>query len=105
MFPNLTEELEKGDAKISIGSVRTDTAAAEKTHPDRFRNYNPTIIDFMRRCDTQTEVESIITFMEKRGEINGKHAEKLRLQLGKKGVRSFGPKKGDDYYSKHGGLC
>jgi len=42
--------------------------------------------------------------MEKRGEIEQQYAEELRRQLKNKGVRSFGPKKEDNYYLKHGQL-
>jgi len=38
--------------------------------------------------------------MEKRGEISKEYAQKLRAQLKRKGVRSFGPKKEEDYTPK-----
>ncbi len=44
----------------------------------------------------------IISYMEKRGEIETQYATKLRRQLKERGVRSFGPKKEHDYYLKHG---
>jgi hypothetical protein len=40
--------------------------------------------------------------MEKRSELNPTHARKLKRQLREKGVRSFGAKKQDDYYSREG---
>jgi hypothetical protein len=43
--------------------------------------------------------------LEKRGELTKEHAEKLRKQLKKEGVRSFGSKKEENYYFKQGGLC
>ena len=46
----------------------------------------------------------IIAYMEKRGEIEKQYAERLRKQLEDKGVRSFGPKKEENYYLKHGQL-
>jgi hypothetical protein len=39
--------------------------------------------------------------MEKRCEINKEYAQKLRAQLKQKGVRSFGPKKEENYYLKN----
>ena len=33
------------------------------------------------------------------------YAVQLRRQLKKEGVRSFGPKKEENYYFKKGGLC
>jgi hypothetical protein len=105
MFPNLSEELEDGDSKVSIDAVRTDSDAAEKPLPDKFRNYDPTAVDFIRRCDTEEQAEAIIAYLEKRGELTEEHAAKLRKQLKVKGVRSFGSKKEDGYYFKQSGLC
>ncbi len=105
MFPNLSKELEGEDNKVAIDSVRTDTDAAEKVIPDKFRHYNPTVVDFIRRCDTNAEAEAIICYLEKRGEVTKEYAEELRQQLKKEGVRSFGAKKEENYYFKQGGLC
>ena len=105
MFPNLSEELEGGDSKVAIGSVRTDSDAAEKSLPDKFRNYNPTVVDFIRRCDTEEQAKAIIAYLEKRGELSKEYAKELRQQLDREGVRSFGSKKEENYYFKQGGLC
>jgi hypothetical protein len=105
MFPHLSEELEGGESKVSINSVRTDSATAEKSLSDKFRNYTPTVIDFIRRCDTEAQAEAIIAYLEKRGELTKEYAEELRKQLKKEGVRSFGFKKEENYYFKQSGLC
>ena len=105
MFPNLSEELESGDCKIPINEIRTDSEKSEKTVSDRFRNHDPNVIDFLRRCDTEEQAKTIIAYLEKRGEVSSEYAKKLRQQLRKDGVRSFGPKKEDGYYFKQGGLC
>ncbi len=105
MFPNLSEELELEDSKVAINSVRTDPDAAENAMADKFRHYNPTVVDFIRRCDTDAQAEAIIAYLEKRGELTTEHAETLRQQLKKEGVRSFGAKKEENYYFKQGGLC
>src|SRR3972149_11010289 len=105
MFPNLSKELELGDSKVAINSVRTDSDVAEKALSDKFRHYNPTVVDFIRRCDTEMQAEAIIAYLEKRGELTKKYAEKLKKQLKKEGVRSFGSKKEENYYFKQGGLC
>ena len=105
MFPNLSEELEGGDSKVTIDSVRTDLDAAEKSMPDKFHNYDPTVVDFIRRCDTEAQAEEIIAYLEKKGEVTKEYAAKLRKQLKREGVRSYGPKKEDNYYFKQGGLC
>jgi len=105
MFPNLSKELELEDSKVAINSVRTDAEEAENAVLDKFHNYNPTVVDFIRRCDTEKQAKAIIAYLEKRGEITKEYATALRQQLKKEGVRSFGSKKEDNYYFKQGGLC
>jgi hypothetical protein len=121
MFPNLYRELEQGEVKISIDSVRrnpqeaeTETAeAAEKeevepkaatTNSDKLRHFNPTVVDFIRRCDTEAQAEEIIAYLQKKGEITEEYAEELRCQLKQEGVRSFGPKKEENHYFREGGI-
>ncbi len=118
MFPNLVKELENGENKVQINSVRANLAKAEEAAidsdetmaneaetalPDKFRHYNPTVIDFIRRCDTQAQAEEIIEFLERKGEITLKNATAVRSQLKKEGLRSFGPKKEDNYYFRQSG--
>lgn len=105
MFPNLYKELEARNSKVSIDAVRTDSDLAEKPLPNKFRHYNPTVIDFLRRCDTEDQAQAIIEYLENRGELTKKYAEELRKQLKKEGVRSFGSRKEENYYFKKGGLC
>ncbi len=102
MFPYLTEELESRGHKVAINSVRTDIYAGEKAVSERFVHYMPDVIDFIRRCDTAAQAEEIIGYMQKRGEIKKRYAKKLRKQLKEKGERSFGPKKEENYYFRHG---
>lgn len=102
MFPNLAKELESEENRIDIRSVRTDTVTGENAVAERFTQYTPDVIDFVRRCDNEKQAEEIITYLEKRGEIERQYAERLRKQLKYEGVRSFGPKKETDYYLKYG---
>jgi hypothetical protein len=103
MFPNLAKEIESGESKVSVNSVRTDNGGDEKNDTrKKYSEYVPDIIDFLRRCDTVQQAEEIIAYMEKRGEIHDRYARQLRKQLKEKGVRSFGTKKEDGYYLKHG---
>jgi hypothetical protein len=101
MFPNLAKELESDENRVPINSVRTDTPAGERANSKNFVHYMPDVIDFIRRCDTRQQAEEIVAYMEKRGEIEKEYADRLREQLKKEGVRSFGSKKEDDYYLKH----
>jgi hypothetical protein len=104
LFPNLAEELESSEHRVAVNSVRTDIQTGERAASKRFVRYMPDVIDFIRRCDTEEQAEEIIDYMEKKGEIEKQHAKKLKKQLKEKGVRSFGPKKEENYYFKHGGL-
>jgi hypothetical protein len=115
MFPNLYKELETGDVKVPINAVRKNPHEAEESEveedefeptelPDKFRHFNPSAVDFIRRCDTEAQAEEIIAYLQKKGEITQEYAEELRCQLKQKGVRSFGPKKEENYYFREGGI-
>lgn len=104
MFPNLTQEIESGNCKTKITSVRSDATTGEEAVAKKFVGYTPDVIDFLRRCDKAEQAEDIICYLEKRGEISCEYATKLRKQLKTKGLRSFGSKKEDDYYLKQDGF-
>jgi hypothetical protein len=95
LFPSLSKELRGKKGRMTINAVRS-----EASEPRSLRGYNPDVVDFLRRCDGEKEGKEIINFMEKRGEISHKYAIKLRRQLKKQGIRSFGSKKEANYYSK-----
>jgi len=101
IFPNLAQEIETNQTQIQINAIRTDTTIAERASTTkRFDNYIPDAVDYIRRCDNEKQAHEIINYLEKRHEITTEYAHKLRKQLKTKGVRSFGPKKPDDYYSR-----
>jgi hypothetical protein len=102
MFPNLAKEMESDEDRVDIDSVRTETQAGEEAASNKFAHYMPDVVDFIRRCDTHEQAEEIIAYMEKKGEIDRSYALRIKRQLKDKGVRSFGPKKEQDYYLKHG---
>ena len=100
----MADELEDQEQKIPINSVRSDVRTGEKASSDNFATYMPDVIDFIRRCDTKKQAENIINYLEKKGEISNEYAKRLNQQLREKGIRSFGPKKEEDYYLKRGGF-
>jgi hypothetical protein len=103
MLPNLAKEIGSGENKVSVNSVRTDNEAGERhVAKGKFVHYVPDVIDFVRRCDTSQQAVEIIAYLERRGEIDKWYAARLKKQLKEKGVRSFGAKKEQDYYLKHG---
>jgi len=93
-YPNLTKELE--NEGIQVDSVRSLPEEAEKA----FHSYEPTVIDFLRRCDTEEQGLEIINYLKKRNEISEEYANELKVQLQKKGIRSFGPKKEKGCYER-----
>jgi hypothetical protein len=100
MFPNLSQEMKNSNCGIKINSVRSDFTSAENAVSKKFTNYTPDVIDFLRRCDNAEQAEEIICYLEMKQEITSEYAKKLRKQLKKSGVRSFGTKKENDYYLK-----
>ena len=115
MFPNLYKELEEGDCKVPIDALRKNAQEAEaerndqkefepSVKPDKLRHFNPCVIDFIRRCDTEAQAKEIIAYLEKKGEITKEYAKNLRCKLKQEGVRSFGSKKEENYYFREGGI-
>jgi hypothetical protein len=100
MFPKLAEEMETDENRYKISSVRLDVNVAERASAKRFDNYLPDAVDYIRRCDSVKQAEEIVEYLERRQEITSEYAQRLRKQLKTKGVRSFGSKKQDDYYSR-----
>ena len=100
IFPKLAEEMQTDENRFRISSVRSDVGVAERASVKRFDNYMPDAVDYIRRCDSEKQAEEIVDYLERRNEITNEFAHKLRKQLKTKGVRSFGPKKQDDYYSR-----
>ncbi len=122
MFPHLYNELETGEVKVPINAVRKNPLEAEEAAmgvececdeeelvpctetPDKLRHFNPSTVDFIRRCDTEAQAEEIISYLQKKSEITKENAEQMRCQLKQKGVRSFGPKKEENHYFREGGI-
>ena len=122
IFPHLYEELESGEVKVPINAVRKSPLEAEEEAvgmerdcaegdvsactetPAKLRHFNPSAVDFIRRCDTEMQAEEIIAYLQKKGEITKENADQMRCQLKRDGVRSFGPKKEEYHYFKVGGL-
>jgi len=100
LFPHLAEEVLQGKSKVRIDASRVDPSEGERAAMRRFAGYNPTVIDFIRRCDTEGQAKEIISFMEKRGEISKEYAAELREKIKKDGLRSLGPKKNHGFYEE-----
>lgn len=96
-FPNLFEEIKDRVEMTEVDGVRTNKEEAEKAvKPER--SSGPTVVDFLRLCDDEEEALNIINYMEEEGRIDSGHAGKLRAQLTKQGLRSFGSKRDPGEY-------
>jgi hypothetical protein len=98
-FPNLMKEVDGRRSSVRIGAVRTETKEAEKASYS-VQVYEPTAVDFIRRCDTDEQALEIINFLEVKGDIDPDYAKRLREQLVRQGLRSFGKKKGPGCYEQ-----
>jgi hypothetical protein len=98
------EEGECGCEECDGEEEPLEEAAPRVESPDKLRHFNPCAQDFIRRCDTEAQAEEIIAYMQKKGELSEAEAKKMRVQLMRDGVRSFGPKKEEYYYFKEGGI-
>lgn len=99
LFPALTSELEdRGTKQHKIDGVRV---MEEETEPARI-HFEPGVIDYIRRCDTNEQALEIVDYLLKRGEISQKEAKAIKSKLKTDGLRSFGSKKERDHYLHHG---
>jgi hypothetical protein len=103
LFPHLAKELERSSTSTRLPLSPSDHNRDEDATSFKFQGYFPNVLDFLRRCDNEEEGLEIISYLEERSEIDCCYAEKLRIQLKTEGIRSFGPKKEDDYYLKEAG--
>ena len=100
LFPHLAEEVLQGKNKVRIDAFRVDPTVGEGAAMRRFAGYNPTVIDFIWRCDTEEQAKEIIGFMEKRGEISMEYAAEVSEKIKKGGLRSLGAKKNHGFYEE-----
>jgi hypothetical protein len=110
-FPNLASEVDEEST-----GIHTDSTIAEELNGEAsialprepvkkklirsFDGYDPNAIDFIRRCGSEKEAQEIIEYLERTGEIGRSEAQRMRVQLRSKGLRSFGAKKEYGYYMK-----
>lgn len=99
LFPHLAEEMGKGESKIHIDQFRVRVEHEDRLTTRNWAGYNPDVVDFIRRCETEEQAEEVISYMEGRGEVTPERAAKLRKQLREEGLRSFGDKKEPDFYN------
>lgn len=94
-FPHLALELQ--------GSSNRSLRTLVDGKIDPFLGYEPTVEDYIRRCETLEEAEQTIDWLVTHGKLCRDRAMKLKQRLRNEGLRSFGPKKEPGYYLRKGG--
>ncbi len=101
-FPALSRELESGGSmEYKIDGVRTMSEEPGEDSADD-GTFLPSVIDYIRRCDTVPQAIEIVDYMVNRGELTPTKAKSIKQQLKSDGLRSFGAKKEKDHYLHHG---
>lgn len=101
-YPALAEELESGGAlEYKIDGVRTMSEEAGDGAADD-GTFLPSVVDYIRRCDTVPQAMEIVDYMVNRGELPATQGRQIKAQLKSEGLRSFGSKKEKDHYLHHG---
>lgn len=90
LFPALSEELEEAD--------KYEESMRDRATEEPLRGFIPGPEDYIRRCSTDEEALGVIEFLRKTGEISDDESERLKRQVGERGVRSFGPLREEGYY-------
>ena len=99
-YPALSKELDTGSTQsYRIAGVRTMSDEQESTELEPF---TPTVIDYIRRCDSVKQAIEIVEYLVKQDEISLQQARAIKSQLKTDGLRSFGSKKEKDHYLHHG---
>lgn len=98
-FPHLYKEIIEKKMCIKIDAIRDSEKRAEEAERI-LKGGLPGPVDYIRRCNTDEEALEVVDYLERRGEITEEEAKRLREQITKNGVRSFGPKKEIGYYSR-----
>ncbi len=97
-YPKLAKEL-GGEGTVKVQAVRSNADVAEKTAYN-VEGYEPTAVDFIRRCENEAQAREIIDFLEGKGKIEPDYAKQLRSQLTKHGLKSFGKRKEPGCYER-----
>lgn len=104
-YPNLSREMDDSqveDVKAQMEEEPEEEHGKEKKAQATIdsHGYDPTVYDFLARCDTDKQALEIIDYLERRGEITKEQAISLRKTLNQKGVRFFGEKRNPGHYYK-----
>ena len=94
-FPHLHAEITRKSMNIGIDVVEGNSSPSEQGEGhenliDPFRDFIPSILDYLRRARTEKEAKEIIDFSLKQGRLSEREADELLEKLEKEGVGAFG---------------
>lgn len=84
------ERLTKDFKSLAAELVNEEPIVLKTEKEPTFKNYNPTIIDFLARAKTYDECNEIIDFCLSKKEISNVEADKYRKVLKDSGPKGFG---------------
>lgn len=96
-FSTLAKEVRRKG--VPLESVLEVNQRMDEPSP-HFRDYNPTILDFLERATTEKECKEVIAFCLKKKELTQEEAENLLDRLKKGGPSVFGTRESGFYDSK-----
>ncbi|MHA1977416.1 MAG: DUF2095 family protein [Candidatus Hodarchaeales archaeon] len=102
-FPHLHAEITGKAMNLDIDVVEGNFSPSEQVDDqeelvDPFRDFIPSVSDYLCRARTEDEAIEIIEFSVKQGQLSKQEAEQLLAKLEKEGVRAFGPIRTEGHY-------
>ena len=102
-FPHLHAEITGKAMNLDIDVVEGNFNPSEEEEnyenvTDPFRNFIPSVLDYLCRARTEEEAKEIITFSLTQGHLSRDEADLLIETLNKEGVRAFGPIRTEGHY-------
>ena len=98
-FKSLANEIQVGGHDLnSLMDASTDDEKNQSEIPF-YRDYEPTIKDYLQRANTEEQCLEIIEYCLKTREISSSEADELRIRLKRGGPRAFGTRE-TGFYSQ-----
>lgn len=102
-FPHLHAEITGKVMNLDIDVIETEFEPSDESEEhedlvDPFRDFIPSVSDYLCRARTKKEAEEIITFSLEQGHLSQTEATSLLDKLEKEGVRAFGPIRTEGHY-------
>ncbi len=102
-FPHLHAEITRKSMNINIDVVEGNFGPSKQGEGhenliDPFRDFMPSVSDYLCRARTEKEAKEIIDFSLGQGRLSEQEADELLEQLEKEGVRAFGTIRTNGHY-------